>query len=201
MLACTRAGGSAPHLQVRLDGLVLRVERRHVGHEVLDDLHVRQRVDLVRLRAGEGAVPLAGAGARRRGRGGRTLATSFLSMYVRHASPFVPSMFIAHEPQMPSRQELRRAEGAGESLGGGRPASPPTPSTHRRKVRVGSCSFLILSRASKSIGPHWSRSTAYVAMCGFCGGQGEDGKRRPRWPKRRPPRPQLASPAWSGFHR
>ena len=48
---------------------------------------------------------------------------------------FMPSMFIAHEPQMPSRQE-------------------------RRKVSVGSISFLILISASRTIGPQLSRSTS-----------------------------------------
>ena len=51
----------------------------------------------------------------------------------RHASVFVPSMFIEHEPQMPSRQE-------------------------RRKVSVGSTSFLILINASNTMGPHLSKS-------------------------------------------
>jgi hypothetical protein len=51
------------------------------------------------------------------------------------ASVLVPSMFIAHEPQMPSRQE-------------------------RRSVRVESISFLILSNASRTIGPHAARSTS-----------------------------------------
>ena len=46
----------------------------------------------------------------------------------------MPSMFIAQDPQMPSRQE-------------------------RRKVSVGSISFLILIRASRIIGPQVSRST------------------------------------------
>ena len=45
-----------------------------------------------------------------------------------------PSMFIAQEPQIPSRQD-------------------------RRKVSVGSISFLILISASSTIGPHLSRST------------------------------------------
>src|SRR5688500_7290783 len=58
------------------------------------------------------------------------------------ASVLVPSMFIAHEPQMPSRQE-------------------------RRKVSVGSISFLILISASRTIGPHASRSTSYVSTRGF----------------------------------
>lgn len=48
--------------------------------------------------------------------------------YLIHANVFMPPMFIAHEPQMPSRQE-------------------------RRKVKVGSISFLILISASKTIGP------------------------------------------------
>ncbi len=44
------------------------------------------------------------------------------------ANQFVPSMFIEHEPQTPSRQE-------------------------RRKVSVESISFLILIKASRTIGP------------------------------------------------
>ena len=51
------------------------------------------------------------------------------------ASVLVPSMFMAQEPQMPSRQE-------------------------RRKVSVGSISFLILISASRTIGPQVSRSTS-----------------------------------------
>jgi hypothetical protein len=49
------------------------------------------------------------------------------------ASVFTPSMFMAHEPQMPSRQE-------------------------RRKVSVGSISFLILISASRTIGPQAAMS-------------------------------------------
>ena len=52
-------------------------------------------------------------------------------------------MFMAHEPQMPSLQE-------------------------RRKVRVGSCSDLILMRASSTMGPQSLRSTGYVDRYGFC---------------------------------
>ena len=51
----------------------------------------------------------------------------------RQASVLVPSMFMEHEPQMPSRHE-------------------------RRKVSVGSISFLIFSSASSTIGPHSFRS-------------------------------------------
>ena len=54
-------------------------------------------------------------------------------MYFVQASVLVPSMFMAQEPQTPSRQE-------------------------RRKVSVESTSFLILMRASRTIGPHSARS-------------------------------------------
>jgi len=50
------------------------------------------------------------------------------------ASVLVPSMFIAHDPHTPSRHE-------------------------RRKVSVGSVSFLILISASRTIGAVWSRSS------------------------------------------
>src|SRR3546814_2558257 len=56
------------------------------------------------------------------------------SIAVVQARPFFPSMFIEQEPQMPSRQDLR-------------------------KVTVLSTSFLILISASSTIGPHSSRST------------------------------------------
>ena len=52
-----------------------------------------------------------------------------------HARPFLPSMFMAQDPQMPSRQE-------------------------RRKLNVGSISFLILMSASRTIGPQLSMSTS-----------------------------------------
>mmetsp|Transcript_3554 Transcript_3554/g.8557 ORF Transcript_3554/g.8557 Transcript_3554/m.8557 type:complete len:233 (+) Transcript_3554:591-1289(+) len=51
-------------------------------------------------------------------------------------------MFMAQDPQIPSRQLLR-------------------------KVREGSCSFLILRRASRTIGPQSLRSTGYVLRYGF----------------------------------
>ena len=57
------------------------------------------------------------------------------SIGLRQASVLVPSMFIAHEPQMPSRQE-------------------------RRKVRVWSTSFLMWISASSTIGPIASRSSS-----------------------------------------
>ncbi len=55
-------------------------------------------------------------------------------MYFVQASELVPSMFMAQEPQTPSRQD-------------------------RRKVRLESVSFFILIRASRTIGPQSSRST------------------------------------------
>ena len=75
------------------------------------------------------------------GRGYTFTASSPLGTAVRHASPFCPFMFMAQEPQMPSRQE-------------------------RRKVSVGSCSFLIFMSTSSIMGPHSARFTAYVARKG-----------------------------------
>merc|ERR1712057_26594 len=65
-----------------------------------------------------------------------------LSTRVKHAKPFVPSMFMAQDPQMPSRQDLL-------------------------KLSVESCSSLILSRTSSIIGPQSFRSTVYVCILGF----------------------------------
>src|SRR5947209_16211375 len=59
------------------------------------------------------------------------------------ANQFVPSMFIEHEPQTPSRQD-------------------------RRKVSVESISFLIVISASRTMGPQVLRSTSYVSIRGFC---------------------------------
>src|ERR1700738_3928942 len=58
------------------------------------------------------------------------------------ARVLTPSMFIAQEPHTPSRQE-------------------------RRKVNVVSVSFLILIKASRTIGPQSLRSSAKVSMTGF----------------------------------
>jgi len=58
-----------------------------------------------------------------------------VSIRHRHASVLLPFIFIAHDPQIPSRQE-------------------------RRKVSVGSISFLILIRASSTMGPHSARLTS-----------------------------------------
>src|SRR3546814_18823478 len=67
--------------------------------------------------------------------------------YLVQASVLVPSIFIAQEPQTPSRQE-------------------------RRKVSVGSLSFLILMRASRTIGPQPSRSTSKLSTRGLAPSSG-----------------------------
>ena len=59
-----------------------------------------------------------------------------MKLYLMHARVLTPPMFMAQEPQIPSRQDLL-------------------------KVRVGSISFLILMRASSTIGPQAFRSTSY----------------------------------------
>lgn len=69
----------------------------------------------------------------------------FFSIRHRQARVFMPSMFIAQLPQMPSRQL-------------------------RRNVSVLSISFLILISASRTIGPHEFKSTLYVCKCGFVAG-------------------------------
>ncbi|KAI3476364.1 hypothetical protein L1887_62016 [Cichorium endivia] len=83
-------GGGVVGLEERLDGAVLLVELREVRHEILDNVHVRQRVDL---------------------------GVAALSMRQRQASVLTPSMFMAHEPQMPSRHERRKAGLLGGGVG------------------------------------------------------------------------------------
>jgi hypothetical protein len=63
-------------------------------------------------------------------------------MEVVQARRFTPSMFMAHEPQIPSRQE-------------------------RRKVSVESTVPLIRIRASRTIGPQPFISSSYVSTRGF----------------------------------
>ena len=60
----------------------------------------------------------------------------------KQARVLTPSMFMAQLPQIPSRQL-------------------------RRKVRVGSTSFLILISASSIIGPVFFRSNVYDCIFGF----------------------------------
>lgn len=125
--------GGGVTLEVGLDGLVLLVEMGQVRDEVLDNVGVRQRVelDVGRALCGDTAwsrsqrevVP----GERKsgfRGKGG--------SVH-KQARVFWPLMFMAQLPQIPSRQLLR-------------------------KVRVGSSSFLMRMRASSIMGPVLLRS-------------------------------------------
>ena len=74
------------------------------------------------------------------GRGFRTIGSFSVRMLVRHARPFLPLMFIASEPQTPSRQE-------------------------RRKLRLGSTAFSFIN-ASSSIRSLPSSSTVIVCIAG-----------------------------------
>jgi len=76
--------------------------------------------------------------------GGLSLAVWFLSTLERQARVLVPLMFMAHEPQMPSRHD-------------------------RRNDSVLSSSSLILNNTSSIMGPHW-----FVSICGSCGGPGSE---------------------------
>jgi hypothetical protein len=147
LLAVGRRGGV---LQVRLDGLVLLVEVGQVGHDVLDDVGVRERVDLGFL---------LGVGGDSACISGNAISIQLQTSDERHAGTvaggegyihkqarvLTPSMFIAQLPQMPSLQL-------------------------RRKVRVGSTSFLMRISASSIIGPVLFRSSVYACMCGFVEG-------------------------------
>lgn len=64
----------------------------------------------------------------------------------KQASVFMPLMFMAQLPQIPSLQLLR-------------------------KVKVGSSSFLIRTKASSTMGPVLFRSRVYVCMRGFSVGE------------------------------
>src|SRR5258708_30564398 len=65
-----------------------------------------------------------------------------LSIGVRHANVLTPAIFIAQEPQTPSRQD-------------------------RRNDNVGSIWSLILTNASRTIGPQWSRSMSKMSSVGL----------------------------------
>ena len=66
-----------------------------------------------------------------------------MSLHIhKQASVFTPLMFMAQLPQIPSLQL-------------------------RRKVRVGSNSFLMRTRASRTMGPVLFRSSLYVCIRGF----------------------------------
>ncbi len=121
-------------LKIRLDRLVLLVELGEVGHEVLDDEGMWERVDLhVGAALGGDAAccrQLSAAGMRR-----MVLLPGPNQHHHIHkqARVLVPLMFMAQLPQMPSLQL-------------------------RRKVRVGSSSFLMRIRASRTMGPVLLRS-------------------------------------------
>ena len=67
----------------------------------------------------------------------RAMVGTGSNTYYIHANVFVPSMFMEQEPQIPSRHDLL-------------------------KVRVGSISFLILMRASRTIGPQLKMETTCI---------------------------------------
>ena len=130
-------------LQPGLDRAVLLVELVHVRHQVLDNVHMRQRVDLGGLVA---RVDFAR----------RIIITLLIFVsrkasendnanYLMQARVLTPPMFMAHDPQMPSLQDLR-------------------------KVTVESCSFLILMSASNTMGPQVFRSTLNSCMLGLSPG-------------------------------
>jgi hypothetical protein len=73
----------------------------------------------------------------------KTLSINILVFYyLMQASVLIPPMFIAHDPQIPSLHDLLN-------------------------VSVGSISFLILTSASSTMGPHAFRSTSYSCILGF----------------------------------
>jgi hypothetical protein len=84
-------------LKVGLDGAVLLVEQRHVGHEVLDDVHVGERVDAGFL---GGVCGNAACSSNQQ----QLHEQRFQPNIHRHASVLTPSMFIAQLPQIPSLQ-------------------------------------------------------------------------------------------------
>lgn len=120
-------------LEIWLNGLVLLVEVGQIGNKVLDDVGVRQRVD---ARFGLGISGDTACTARLAlGRGLNGICPrAHVAKYVhKQARVLTPSMFMAQEPQIPSRHDLR-------------------------KVKVGSSSFFIRMRASSIMGPVLFRS-------------------------------------------
>jgi hypothetical protein len=132
-------------LQVGLDRLVLLVEEGEIGHQVLDDVGVRQRVDLGRL--GGVGVDAAFCSSNHATVSPRPpAAAAACGRYIhKQAKVLDPPMFMAQLPQIPSLQD-------------------------RRNVRVGSVSFLIRMIASNTMGPVWFRSSSYSCMYGFFSG-------------------------------
>lgn len=127
-------------LKPRLNGFVLFIKVVHVRDEILDDVHVRKWVDLGDL----------GVGVNFAAKYERLIlrlqpSCRSISIHLMQARVLTPPMFIAHDPQMPSRQDLL-------------------------KVKVGSISFLILIKASRTMGPQVFRSTSYSCIFGLSPG-------------------------------
>lgn len=126
----THVLGGGVALEIWLNGLVLLVEVGQIRDKVLDDVGVRQRVD-ARLGLGIGGNA---AYAKLALIGNWLKPYRFIWQYIhKQARVLTPSMFMAQEPQIPSRHDLR-------------------------KVRVGSSSFFIRMRASSIMGPVLFRS-------------------------------------------
>lgn len=132
----TYIGRRSIPLQVWLDGLVLLVEVRQVWHKILDDVGVWQGVDLHLL----GLLGRNAACYSTRSQSPVILTLDIFRYFSnwrfnlhKQASVFMPLMFIAQLPQIPSLQLLRN-------------------------VRVGSSSFLMRTRASSTMGPVLLRS-------------------------------------------
>lgn len=133
-------------LEPGLDRSVLIVEMVHVRHQVLDHVHVGQGIDLGNLVAcldftaeeKENRMTTLGLFANLHLAVNLILARSYLIQ----AKVLMPPMFMAQDPQIPSRHE-------------------------RLKVTVGSISFLILIKASSTIGPHEFKSTSYSCILGL----------------------------------
>lgn len=128
----------------------MRIKYTHTFHPVSFDLLWTASVPLLRIYSS-----LIGARALSTDTGRKSCSCQELSRALqtyaelRHAKVFPPSIFIAQEPQIPSRQDLNPIQLAGDIT---------CFSTNLRNVNVGSCSYFILNKASSTIGPHLSRN-------------------------------------------
>lgn len=133
----THICGVSIALEIWLDGLVLLVEVGQIRDQILDDVGVRQRVDArLGLGIGRNAAYTDKGLAFSRKLSDAMTSRACGSRYIhKQARVLTPSMFMAQEPQIPSRQDLR-------------------------KVRVGSSSFFIRMSASSIMGPVLFRSSS-----------------------------------------
>ena len=129
-------------LEIWLDGFVLLVELGQIWNDVLDDVGVWQWVNLglvLGINWNTACFFVSSCldcpSTRLYARGGGFGNKAFIAGIYLHkqARVLTPSMFMAQDPQIPSLQE-------------------------RRKVRVGSTSFLMRMSASNIIGPVLLRS-------------------------------------------